>query len=430
VKRQAADPDALAYLRLVGLGAVIGIPAALLAAVFLAFVHDLEHWLWDDLPDALGASSPPWYLVIGLPAVGACVVLAARRLLPGDGGHPPLEGIGGGPVPVVNAPGIALAAIGTLSFGAVLGPEAPLIALGSVVGMAVTLFAPRVDDKGKAVLGTAGSFSAISALFGGPIVGGMMMVEGGLAMGTALLPVLLPGFVAAAVGYVLFVGLGDWGGLSAQGLTVPNLPPYTGTHVYDLIIAVVVGVVAAVIVAAVRRTAADLTREGTRRLGLPVLLVGGGLAVGLVAQIADWLGADSQDVLFSGQAGVPDEATASARILLILLVGKAIGYGISLGCGFRGGPVFPALFLGIAVAEFAHTWFDVSPTLAVAVGAAAGMAAGTRLLITSVLFAGLLVGHAGLDAIPAAVLAAAAAWLTMQALDRRAAAAAPATATA
>jgi H+/Cl- antiporter ClcA len=150
-----------------------------------------------------------------------------------------------------------------------------------------------------------------------------------------------------------------------------------------------------------------------------MLLIGGGLAVGLVAQIADWLGADSQDVLFSGQAGVPDEATASAKILVILLVGKALGYGVSLGCGFRGGPVFPAIFLGIAVAEFAHAWFDVSPTLAVTVGSAAGMAAGTRLLITSTLFAGLLVGHAGLDAIPAAVLAAAAAWLTMQALDRR-----------
>jgi hypothetical protein len=47
------------------------------------------------------------------------------------------------------------------------------------------------------------------------------------------------------------------------------------------------------------------------------------------------------------------------------------------------------------------------------------MAAGTRLLITSTLFAGLLVGHAGLDAIPAAVLAASAAWLTVRALDRR-----------
>jgi hypothetical protein len=48
------------------------------------------------------------------------------------------------------------------------------------------------------------------------------------------------------------------------------------------------------------------------------------------------------------------------------------------------------------------------------------MAAGTRLLITSVLFATLLVGIGGIDATPAAVLAAAAAWLTMQGLDRRA----------
>jgi chloride channel protein, CIC family len=48
------------------------------------------------------------------------------------------------------------------------------------------------------------------------------------------------------------------------------------------------------------------------------------------------------------------------------------------------------------------------------------MAAGTRLLITSTLFASLLVGTAGIDAVPAAVLAACAAWLTMQALDKRA----------
>jgi hypothetical protein len=67
MRSRTRDPDALAYLRLVVLGAVIGIPAALLAAVFLAFVHDLEHWLWTDLPSGLGHSSPPWYLVIGLP---------------------------------------------------------------------------------------------------------------------------------------------------------------------------------------------------------------------------------------------------------------------------------------------------------------------------------------------------------------------------
>jgi H+/Cl- antiporter ClcA len=61
-------------------------------------------------------------------------------------------------MPAASGPGIALAALGTLSFGAVLGPEAPLIALGAVVGGVVTLFA-RLDQKGEAVLATAGSFS-------------------------------------------------------------------------------------------------------------------------------------------------------------------------------------------------------------------------------------------------------------------------------
>ena len=83
--------SAAAYLRLVAVGALIGVPAAALAAVFLAFVHDLEHWLWHDLPDAIGVTSPPWYLVIGLPVAGACVVFVARRFLPGDGGHDPLK---------------------------------------------------------------------------------------------------------------------------------------------------------------------------------------------------------------------------------------------------------------------------------------------------------------------------------------------------
>jgi hypothetical protein len=46
------------YLRLIGLAAAIGVPAALLAAVFLALIDQLQGWLWDDLPDALDYVSP------------------------------------------------------------------------------------------------------------------------------------------------------------------------------------------------------------------------------------------------------------------------------------------------------------------------------------------------------------------------------------
>jgi H+/Cl- antiporter ClcA len=408
------------YLRLVLLGALIGVPAALVAAGFLALVHYLQHWLWEDLPDALGHSSPPWYLVLLLPAAGAAMVLAARTLLPGDGGHRPLEGIGAGPpLPLAYAPGIALAALATLAFGGVLGPEAPLIALGGAVGLVVQAFV-RLDSREGAVLSTAGSFSAISAVFGGPLVAGVLMMEAAVGLGAAVVAVLLPGFVAAAVGYVIIIGFGDWGGLDVPGLAVPNLPAYEGTHVRDLLLAVVVGLVTAIVVAAVRVLASRVDITGRARHGLPGLLLGGGLAVGALALIADGLGADSQDVLFSGQASVPAlVAEDSTKIVVILLVAKGLAYAVCLGSGFRGGPVFPAIFLGIGLATLAVVWFDVSPTWAIAAGAAAGTAAGTRMILTSMLFGGLLAGTAGLDAIPAAVLAAAAAWLTITALERR-----------
>jgi H+/Cl- antiporter ClcA len=321
-------------------------------------------------------------------------------------------------MPIAYAPGIALAALGTLAFGAVLGPEAPVIALGGITALAMTA-AIRLADEERAVLANAGSFSAISALFGGPIVAGVMMVEGGVGLGAKLIPTLLPGFVAAAVGYLIFVGFGNWGGLNAPGLVIPDLLPYHGTHLGDLAVALATGVITALILVLIRRAA---VRVAAAPLGMTPLLLAGGLIVGLLALLESGLGGDSQEILFSGQSAIPDLVKeASTGVLLTVLALKAVAYAVSVGCGFRGGPIFPAVFLGIGVASLPHIWFDLSPTLAIAVGAAAGMAGQTRFILTAMLFAALLVGRQGLDATSAAVLAAAAAWLTATAFDRRSA---------
>lgn len=403
--------DARGYLFLILIGAAIGLPAALVASLFLATVHKLEEWFWTDLPDRLGEDSAPWYLIIGLPVAGAVVVWMARRFLPGDGGHPPLEGIGGGITPLRYAPGIALAALGTLPFGLVLGPEAPLIALGSAVGALVTPFV-RLGDRAMTVIATAGSFSAVSALFGGPLVAGVLLLESGLAMGPQLIPALMPGLVAAAVGYLLFVGLGDWGGLNQAGLAVPNLPTYDGTRLGDLAMAVVAGVVIAVVLNRVRYLGTRVEAVANRHSMLPMLLLGG-FAVGAIALIATWFNTTDDEILFSGQSAVPEVvAEGSVSVLLVILVAKSLGYAISLGSGFRGGPIFPAIFIGITITSFAVVVFDASPTWAIAVGTAAGMAAGTEMVFSALLFSMLLVGQPGVDALPAAVLAVAAVWLT------------------
>ena len=413
-----ALPSPKAFLGLIGLGALIGIPAALVAALFLAVVHWAVDLLWTDLPDALGYDEPPWFMLLTLPMVGALVVWVARRFLPGDGGHDPIAGLATKPTPWQFGPSVALAAFGTLAFGAVLGPEAPLIALGSVVGMAVTRFV-RLGERGQTVIATAGSFSAVSALFGGPLVAGLLMLEAGISLGAALIPALVPGLVAAAVGYVLFIGLGSWGGINEAGLLVPELPAYDGTSVVDLLLAVVVGVLAAILMSQVRRIAL-LVHQATSKPGrMLVALLAGGLLVGLIAEGANLLGADSQAVLFSGQSGIPDVIDEGVGILLLLMVAKGLGYAICLGCGFRGGPVFPAIFLGVTIASFCVALFDASVTWAVAVGAAAGMTAGTGLLFSSLAISLLLVGLDGADALPAAVLGGVAAWVTRMALIRR-----------
>jgi H+/Cl- antiporter ClcA len=199
---------------------------------------------------------------------------------------------------------------------------------------------------------------------------------------------------------------------------VPGLPPYEGVHFGDLLVAIVGGVLIALAVESVRVLGTRVA-AGEERLGMGKLLVAGGFAVGLIALLADGLGADSQDVLFSGQAGIPDLVVeTSAGTLAVVLVAKALAYAICLGCGFRGGQVFPAIFVGIAIAMFAVIAFDISPTLAVAVGTAAGSAAITRLLFASIVIASILVGASGNDAVPAAILAGVAAWVTMMALER------------
>ena len=405
------------FLRLVLLGAAIGIPAALAGAALLGLVHVVEHWLWVSVPASLGLSGPPWWLTVGLPVIGALLVLVAVRLLPGNGGHEPLDGVRLAPTPLSHVPGIVLATVGSLAFGAVLGPEGPLIAIGAAVGLAPKPFV-HLGPKGEQVMATAGSFSAVSALFGGPLVASFMLVEAGLGLGAAVVPALVPGFVAAAVGYVVFTGIGGWTGLTPTPLAVPELPAYQGTRVTDLLVAVVVGVVTALALQAVRRLAVSI--DGIRkRSGWPVLIAGG-LVVGLLALTAGELGTDGEAVLFSGQTSLPVlVASGTTGAAVVLLVCKALAYAVCLGCGFRGGPVFPAIFIGIAVMTLGELWFDLSPTLAVAVGTAAGMTSMTSFLFSSVLFAALLTGRAGLDAVPAAVLAAVSAWLTVQALRRR-----------
>ena len=413
------DKEALAYVKTLVLAALLGFPVAFAAVLFQTAIHDLTHVVWDVVPDELGWTEPAWWYVIVVPGLAGLLVAAAVRL-PGHGGHSPLEGLGAEPIAPIALTSILTAALATLSLGLVLGPEAPLIALGLGLGaLAVRMI--RLGGTGAQLLVFAGAFAAIAALFGGPLVAAFLLFEVTAASGNIpaqqIGRALLPGFVAAGTGALVFTGVAGWQGLHQTNLALPSLPSYDSVQLTDLAWCLVMAVVVAVVVAAIRHLAHRIAAEP--RVGPVALLVVAGLLVGALAVVFRAIADRPVDlVLFSGQTELPAiVAEGSAGVLVLLVVAKGLAYALSLGSGFRGGPVFPAIALGVAAAVAAA---DVLPGLNTTPAVAAGIAAGTtavlRVPFTAVLLATLLLGSSAFDVAPIAVLAAAVAWLVATAL--------------
>ena len=110
--------------------------------------------VYEDLPHDLGYEHVPlWWPLPWLALAGLLTAFAIERL-PGRGGHVPAEGLkaGGTPPGPVEFPGVLLAAAATLGLGLVLGPEAPLIALGTGLGI-LTMRLVQRDAPQQALTG-------------------------------------------------------------------------------------------------------------------------------------------------------------------------------------------------------------------------------------------------------------------------------------
>ena len=408
------DKQAVGYLRTLVFAAILGLPVAIAAVLFQTAIHDVIHFVWDVVPDWMGDSEPASWYVIGVTALTGVVVAALIRL-PGHGGHSPLQGISVANVRAIDLPGILLAGLATLGGGIVLGPEAPLIALGiGLGGIAVRLV--RVEETESQLLVVAGAFAAIAVLFGGPLAASLMLLEiiasSGRVPPKKIVPALLPGLVAAGTGALVFTGVNDWQGIHETSLSLPNLPPYETVRLADLGWCVLLALVISAFVVGFRHIAHELAARTAPRPELTFVVTGA--LVGVLAVLFRAFTDRPVDlVLFSGQAEMPQViAEGTAWVLLLLVLMKGLAYALSLGAGFRGGPVFPALAIGVALGVMcADALPGLSLTPAVATGLAAGTAAVLRTPFTAVLLSTLLVGSSAIDVAPIIVLAAATAWL-------------------
>src|SRR3954462_12163887 len=331
----APGPDPLSllrsrsYLRLLLLAALVGVPVSAAAYGFLKLVAVVQKAVFESLPDALGFDAVPTWWPLPVLALGGLLTACAIRFLPGGGGHSPADGFkASGAWPAEAVPGVVLAALATLSFGAVLGPEAPLILMGSGLGvLAVRLTSRDAPPTAKAVIAAAGSFAAISSLLGSPLVGAFLLLEASGLGGAMVGVVLVPGLLAAGVGTLIFVGLDSLTGFGTFSLAIPDLPPFDRPTGVMFLWALVFGLVAPFLGRGIQVFARAIRAHVERRMLLlmPVLgLLIGGLAIAF-AQATDHT---ASNVLFSGQEDLPSLLSGAAGwsvgALLLLVLCKSL----------------------------------------------------------------------------------------------------------
>ncbi len=403
------------YLSALVLAALIGLPISAIAYGYLAAVTWLQDTIFTSMPESLfGGEVPAWWPVPWLALSGLLCALAIQYL-PGNGGHSPALGFVAGGFPSARElPAIVLASLASLSLGAVVGPEAPLIAIGGGLG-AIAIRAVKRDSPATsvAVIASAGMFAAISTLLGSPLLGAFLIMEAAGIGGATLGLIVLPGMLAAGIGDLIFVGLGSWTGLGTFSLTLPHVPGVESPSLATFGYALAFGVVASGLGWLIKHLALSI-RPIVHRGRIPVT-IGLGVLVGLIAMLFQLIsGQPNILVLFSGQDALPgligEATTLSVGVLLLLLVAKSLAYGLSLAA-FRGGPVFPSMLIGATLGMVAAGLPGMNLGAGIAMGIGAMCTAMLKLPLTSILLATLLLGYDGITSMPVVIVAVVAAYV-------------------
>jgi H+/Cl- antiporter ClcA len=419
-----AAPRPAIFLGLLAVAAVVGLAVSFASWGLLEGIHQIQEGVFVDLPRDLGYDdgAPVWWPLPVLALSGLATALAIERL-PGTGGHSPAGGLSTGMTRPIELPGVLLAAVATIGLGVVLGPEAPLIALGSGLGLlAIGLVKRDAPDQIRAVVAAAGSFAAVSFIFGSPLVGAVLLIEAAGLDRRRLLVIVPIGLLAAGIGSLVSIGIGSWTGLSSEDfalgrLTLPDFPrPGVGDFLWTVPLAAAVAAGCFAAFAAARALQPLLEQ---RRI---VLLPAAGIVIaGLAIAFEQATDKGAQEVLFSGQdqlLGFVAGAAGWPVWTLALLIGfKGLAWSVALA-GFRGGPTFPGLFLGAAAGVLASHLPGLALTPAVAVGLGAAVVAVLRLPLSAVLLAVALTSGAGRGVEPLVIVGVVVALATTLVLSR------------
>ncbi|KFC92087.1 chloride channel protein [Kluyvera ascorbata ATCC 33433] len=237
-----------------------------------------------------------------------------------------------------------------LAGGVSLGPEHPIMSVNIALAVALgARFFPRVSSLDWTILAAAGT---IGALFGTPVAAALIFSQ--TLTGNNDSPLwdrLFAPLLAAAAG-ALTTGM-----FFHPQFSLP-IEHYQGLRLVDIFSGAIVAVFA-IAIGMVAVWCLPHLHALVHRLKHPVLILGvGGFVLGLIGTVGGpitlFKGLDEMQRLTAGQSfGAGDYMLFALSKLAALVVAAA--------CGFRGGRIFPAVFVAVALGLMLHSHVDAVP---------------------------------------------------------------------
>lgn len=329
----------------------IGIASSLILIVVMKIASVLQNLLWQRLPGTLGiAQDSPLWIIGVLTLTGIAVGLVIRFSQGHAGPDPACEPLFGAPVPPSALPGLIVALILGLAGGVSLGPEHPIMTVNIALAVAIgARLLPRVNRMEWTILASAGT---IGALFGTPVAAALIFSQ--TLNGSSEVPLwdrLFAPLMAAAAG-ALTTGL-----FFHPHFSLP-IAHYGQMEMTDILSG---AIVAAIAIAAGMVAVWCLPRLHAmmNQMKNPVLVLGiGGFILGILGVIGGpvslFKGLDEMQQMVANQAFSTSDYFLLAVIKLAALV-------VAAASGFRGGRIFPAVFVGVALGLMLHEHVPAVP---------------------------------------------------------------------
>ncbi|MCD3851264.1 ion channel protein [Escherichia coli] len=329
----------------------IGIASSLILIVVMKIASALQNLLWQRLPGTLGiAQDSPLWIIGVLTLTGIAVGLVIRFSQGHAGPDRACEPLIGAPVPPSALPGLIVALILGLAGGVSLGPEHPIMTVNIALAVAIgARLLPRVNRMEWTILASAGT---IGALFGTPVAAALIFSQ--TLNGSSEVPLwdrLFAPLMAAAAG-ALTTGL-----FFHPHFSLP-IAHYGQMEMTDILSG---AIVAAIAIAAGMVAVWCLPRLHAmmNQMKNPVLVLGiGGFILGILGVIGGpvslFKGLDEMQQMVANQAFSTSDYFLLAVIKLAALV-------VAAASGFRGGRIFPAVFVGVALGLMLHEHVPAVP---------------------------------------------------------------------